>query len=340
MNKGATNKIVMAIAAIVLAGLAVLWLIDNRIIDIGYGGPSGSGQNFITIGTGGVTGVYYPAGGAICRLVNKGRDSHGYRCAVESTAGSIYNLNAIRNGDMEFGIVQSDWQYYAWNGTASFKQAGPFAELRSVFSIHSEGFTVVARRDSDIKTFQDLKGKRVNVGNPGSGQRATMDVVLDAFGWTMKDFASVGEFKPAEQAQALCDGKVDAVVYMVGHPNGAIQEATSSCDTVIVDVAGPEIDKLLTEHPYYAPTIIPGGLYDGNEQDVRTFGVKATLVTSEAVDDDAVYEVVKAVFENFEEFCNLHPAFTYLDPKRLPTEGNSAPLHAGAERYFKEKGLL
>jgi TRAP transporter TAXI family solute receptor len=335
------NKIALGIAAVLLAALSVVWMIDSRVFDgSSDNGTSGSGQNFITIGTGGVTGVYYPAGGAICRLVNKGRDSHGFRCAVESTAGSLYNLNAIRNGDMELGIVQSDWQYQAYNGTGSFKQTGPYPDLRSVFSIHSEAFTVVARRDSGIETFEDLKGKRVNVGAAGSGQRATTEVVLDAYGWTLKDFSAATEFKPAEQAQALCDGKVDAIIYIVGHPNGAIQEATTTCDTVIVDVAGPQIDALIADHPYYAQTVIPGGLYEGNEDDVSTFGVKATLVTSDEVSDDAIYEVVKAVFDNFEEFRNLHPAFTYLDPKRLPTEGNSAPLHEGAERYFKEKGLL
>lgn len=334
-------KIALAIAAAVLAGLAAVWMAGIRVFDKSYsGGTFGSGESAITIGTGGVTGVYYPAGGAICRMVNKSRESHGLRCAVESTGGSVYNLNAIRNGEMELGIVQSDWQYHALNGTANFKQTGPFPELRTVFSIHSEGFTVIVRRNSKIKTLRDLKGKRVNVGSPGSGQRATMEVVMDAFGWTMKDFAAATEFKPAEQTQALCENKVDATIYIVGHPNGAIQEATTACDTVILEVAGPEIDKLLAENSYYALTIIPGGLYDRNSEDIRTFGIKATLVTSEAVSADAIYETVKAVFDNFEEFRNLHPAFTYLDPKQLPMSGNSAPLHPGAARYFKEKGML
>lgn len=334
------NKNVMAIALAAFAGIVALWMIDRGMLDLSPGnGSPGSGQNFVTIGTGGVTGVYYPAGGAICRLVNKGRDNHGIRCAVESTSGSIHNLNAIRNGEMELGIAQSDWQFHAFKGTGAFKQAGAFEDLRSVFSIHSEAFTVIARRGSGIKSFQDLKGKRVSVGNPGSGQRATMEVVLDAFGWTMKDFAASAEFKPAEQAQALCGNKVDAVVYIVGHPNGAIQEATTACDTVIVDVSGPPVDKLLADYSYYAAAIIPGGMYDGNAEDIRTFGVKATLVASAQVADDTIYEIVKAVFDNFEEFRNLHPAFTYLDPKLLPTDGNTAPLHPGAERYFQEKGL-
>ncbi len=335
------NKVAVTIAAVVLAGLAVFWMIDSDVLDRAQnGGSSGSGQNFVTIGTGGVTGVYYPAGGAICRLVNKSRESHGLRCGVESTSGSIHNLNAIRNDEMELGIAQSDWQFHAFNGTGAFKQVGPFEDLRSVFSIHSEPFTVIARRDSGIKTFQDLKGKRVNVGAQGSGQRATTEVVLEAMGWTMKDFAAASEFKPAEQARALCDNKVDATIYVVGHPNGAIQEATTTCDTVIVDVAGPKIDALLADHTYYAPATIPGGLYDGNGDDVSTFGVKATLVVSAKVSEKTIYAMVKAVFDNFDEFRNLHPAFTYLDPKRLPLEGNSAPLHPGAERYFREKGLM
>jgi TRAP transporter TAXI family solute receptor len=335
------NRTVLTIAALVLAGIAATWMVNSGMLEgPGGDGTTGSGQSFITIGTGGVTGVYYPAGGAICRLVNKGRETHGLRCGVESTAGSIYNLNALRTGEMEFGIAQSDWQFHAYGGTDAFKQVGPFDTLRSVFSIHNESFTVVARRDSDIKTFEDLKGKRVNVGAPGSGQRATVEIVLGAFGWSLKDFAAATEFKPSEQTEALCDKKVDATIYIVGHPNGAIQEATTACDTVIVDVAGPAIDKLLAEHAYYAPAVIPGGMYEGNTEDVRSFGVKATLVTTEDVSDETVYQVVKAVFDNFDEFRNLHPAFTYLDPKKLPTEGNSAPLHDGAERYFREKDLM
>ena len=334
-------KVALAIAALVIAGLATVWIAGIRVLEGTLSaGSFGAGQNTFTIGTGPVTGVYYPAGGAICRLVNKARDNHGVRCVAESTAGSVFNLNAIRNSEMELGVVQSDWQFHALNGSASFKPAGPFPELRSLFSIHSEGFTVLVRRNAKIKTMKDLKGKRVNIGSPGSGLRATMEVVMEAYGWTTKDFSAATEFKPVDQMQALCNNKVDATIYVVGHPNGAIQEATVACDTMILEVAGPEIDKLIAENSFYAPTVIPGGLYDRNADDIRTFGVKATLVSSAAMSADVVYEIVKAVFDNFEEFRNQHPAFTYLDPKQLPLSGNSAPLHPGAERYFQEKGML
>ncbi|HSR55097.1 MAG TPA: TAXI family TRAP transporter solute-binding subunit [Alphaproteobacteria bacterium] len=297
-------------------------------------------QSFITIGTGGVTGVYYPTGGAICRLVNKTKESHGVRCTVESTGGSVYNINTIRAGELDMGIAQSDWQYHAYRGTSKFAQAGPFQELRSVFSVHPESFTVVARRDAGITALDDLKGKRVNIGNPGSGQRATMEVVMRALGWTTKTFALASELKPAEQSQALCDNKVDAIVYVVGHPNGSIQEATTACDTVLVPVTGPAIDKLVSDAPYYAKATIPGGMYKGNPEGVETFGVKATFVSSTRTSADVVYQVVKAVFDDFAAFKKLHPAFGHLDPKRLVKDGNSAPLHEGAERYFKEKGML
>ena len=195
---------------------------------------SASAQSFITIGTGGVTGVYYPTGGAICRLVNKSRKEHGIRCSVESTGGSVYNLNTIRAGELDMGVAQSDWQYHAYNGTSKFKDAGPNKDLRAVFSVHAEPFTVVARKDSGIKNFDDLKGKRVNIGNPGSGQRGTMEVLMAAKGWTRDDFALVSELKSAEQSKALCDNKIDAMVFTVGHPSGSIKEATTSCDTVLV----------------------------------------------------------------------------------------------------------
>jgi hypothetical protein len=297
-------------------------------------------QSFITIGTGGVTGVYYPTGGAICRLVNKDRKEHGIRCSVESTGGSIYNLNTIRSGELDMGVVQSDWQHHAFNGTSQFEEAGPNKELRAVFSVHPEPFTVVARADSGIKTFTDLKGKRVNIGNPGSGQRGTMEVLMATLGWTKSDFSLASELKSAEQSKALCDNKIDAMVFTVGHPSGSIKEATTTCDTVLVSVTGPEVEKLVSENAYYRMATIPGGMYRGNDEDVQTFGVGATFVSSTNAPADTVYQVVKAVFENFDDFRKLHPAFDVLKKEEMVKDGLSAPLHDGAMKYYKEAGLM
>lgn len=295
---------------------------------------------FVTVGTGGVTGVYYPTGGAICRLVNKDRREHGIRCSVESTGGSLFNINSIRQGELEMGVAQSDWQFHAYEGTSKFAETGAFSDLRSVFSLHPEPFTVVARADAGISSFEDLKGKRVNIGNPGSGQRATMEVLMDALGWRTRDFALASELKSSEQSMALCDNKIDAIVFTVGHPSGSIQEATTTCDTVLVNVTGEAVTKLIEENSFYGPATIPGGMYNGNPDDVQTFGVAATFVTSAKVDDEIVYRVVKAVFENFDEFKRLHPAFAVLTKEGMVRNALSAPLHAGAVRYYTEAGLM
>ena len=296
-------------------------------------------EKFITIGTGGQTGVYYVVGQSICRLVNRGTADHGLKCTAPSTGGSIANINAIKAGDQDMGVAQSDWQYHAYNGTSEFEGDG-FEDLRAVFSVHGEPFTVVARKDAEIANFDDLKGKRVNVGNPGSGQLATMEVVLDAKGWSMDDFSLASQLKPAEQSAALGDNKVDAIIYTVGHPNGSIEEATTTIDANIVAVDGEAIDALVSENDYYAKSTIPGGMYTGNDEDVDTFGVKATFVTSAAVDDETIYQVVKAVFDNFDRFKRLHPAFENLVAEEMITEGLSAPLHPGAEKYYAEQGWM
>lgn len=297
-------------------------------------------NTFVTIGTGGVTGVYYPTGGAICRLVNRGRKDHGIRCSVESTGGSVYNINTIRAGELDFGVAQSDWQYHAYNGSSKFKDKGAFKELRAVFSVHPEPFTVVARKDSGIKSFDDLKGKRVNIGNPGSGQRGTMEVLMAAKGWKNSDFKLASELKASEQSQALCDNKIDAMVYTVGHPSGSISEATTSCDTVLVNVAGAAVDKLVADNSFYRTATIPGGMYRGNDADTSTFGVGATFVSSTKVPEAVVYNLVKSVFENFDRFKKLHPAFGVLKPAQMIKDGLSAPLHPGAAKYYKEKGWM
>lgn len=300
---------------------------------------SAAQERFITIGTGGQTGVYFVVGQSICRLVNRGTAEHNLKCTAPSTGGSIANINAIKAGDMDMGVAQSDWQFHAYNGSSQFEGDG-FDKLRAVFSVHGEPFTVVARADSGISNFDDLFGKRVNVGNPGSGQRATMEVVLNAMGKSEDDFALASELKPAEQSAALGDNKVDAIIYTVGHPNGSIQEATSTVDAKLVNVAGDAIDTLVNDNPYYAKATIPGGLYKGNDEDTQTFGVKATFVTSSDVADDVVYTVVKAVFDNFDRFKGLHPAFANLKEEEMIADGLSAPLHPGAEQYYRERGWI
>lgn len=302
--------------------------------------PAVAQQKFITIGTGGVTGVYYAAGGAICRLVNKDRAKNGIRCSVESTGGSVFNVNTIKAGELDFGFTQSDVQYNALKGVAQFKDAGPYNDLRAVFSVHPEPFTVVARKEANIKTFADFKGKRFNVGNPGSGTRASMEELLGAMGWKLSDFGLASELKADEHGPALCDGKIDGFFYGVGHPSANIQDPTTTCGAQLVSLTGPAVDKLLAEKPYYAKATIPGGMYPNNPNPTQTYGVLATVVTSTKVPADTVYAVVKSVFENFGEFKKLHPALANLDSESMVKNGLSAPLHEGAQRYYREKGWI
>ena len=301
--------------------------------------PAVAQQKFMTIGTGGVTGVYYAAGGAICRLVNKDRAKHGIRCSVESTGGSVFNINTIKAGELDLGFAQSDVHFNAAKGLNQFKD-GAMADLRAVFSVHPEPFTVVARKEANIKSFADFKGKRFNVGNPGSGTRSSMEELLGAMGWKLGDFGLAAELKADEHGPALCDGKIDGFFYAVGHPSANIQDPTTSCGAKLVSLTGPAVDKLVAEKPYYAKATIPGGLYPNNPDATTTFGVLATVVASSKTPPDTVYQVVKAVFDNFDEFKKLHPALANLKPENMVKDGISAPLHEGAARYYREKGWI
>ncbi|MBT8428845.1 MAG: TAXI family TRAP transporter solute-binding subunit [Gammaproteobacteria bacterium] len=301
---------------------------------------SAMGAAEITIGTGSSEGIYYQAGRAMCRLVNATTDDHGIICAPKTSEGSISNLEQIRDGGLEIGLAQSDWQFHAYKGSSKFGAAGPDTNLRSLFALHGEPFTVVARADSGIRTFDDLRGKRVNLGNPGSGQHATMDVVMAAKGWDKSVFSLANELPASQQAMALCQNRIQAMIYTVGHPNPSVAHAASACNSRIVEVRGPEIDRLVDDNPFYAYTEVPGGLYAGNPEAVTTFGVKATVVVSSTLDTDTVYQVVKAVFDQFERLRAMHPAFANLDPAKMLSEGLTAPLHEGARRYYIERGWI
>lgn len=314
---------------------SLLWPLVCIVLSL----PTIAKNQYLTIGTGGVTGVYYPTGGAICHLANQIKEAN-YHCEIKSTPGSIYNIEGIRSGELTIAVLQSDWQYHAYEGTGRYKAMGAYPELRSLFSVHAEPFTVLARADSDINRFEDLKGKRVNIGAPRSGQRATMEVLLDLYQWNKTDFKAVLELTPSEQAKALCDDKVDAIIYVVGHPNSSIKEASGACQTKLVNVASDKINKLTAETSYYQKTVIPGGMYRGSDYDTFTFGVGAVITTTSSLPEDVAYQLVKSIFENHAEFIELHPAFRQLKPKTMVINSITAPLHKGALRYYKEAGLL
>lgn len=218
-------------------------------------------QRFITIGTGGVTGVYYPTGGAICRLVNKKRKENGILCSVESTGGSVYNTRTIREGELDFGVVQSDVQAAAITGTGKFADDGAYPELRAIFSVHPEPLHVMARADAGISSVADFKGKRVNIGNPGSGTRVLAETLMAAAGVSAADFALAAELKSSEQSAALCDGKIDATIWAAGLPNGSSMEATSTCEVKILDLTTSGTADILAANSAYAAANIPGGMY-------------------------------------------------------------------------------
>jgi len=299
-------------------------------------------QTFVTIGTGGVTGVYYPVGGAIARLVNAKKAQYNIKATVESTGGSVYNINSVLSGDLEFGIAQADLTYQAYHGQGAWKDKGAQKKLAVVFGLHNEFVTLVASANSGINGIPDLKGKRVNLGGVGSGQLENSRDLLKAFGLKESDLKAE-YIKPVESAGLIQDERLDAFFYTVGHPNGSVSEATSGRIKVkIVPITGTPVEKLINELPYYSKGYIPVSLYPNaaNAKDgkVPSIGIQALLVTSTDVPADVVYAITKEVVENIQEFKKLHPALGGLDIEDM-VNVNVAPLHPGALKYFKEKGL-
>lgn len=331
------RRVVRFVLFVLFAGLAA-------------GGGARGGERIVVVGTAPVAGVYYPAGGALCRVVNQARRDHGLRCLVESTAGSEDNLRRLRAGDLDFALLQSDWQYYAGQGaTGARSTGGEDAEgeatggevdvaLRAVLSLHAQPFTLLASPESDIATLEDLKGKRVNLGPAGSAQRTAGEALVEALGWNEADFAEVGQIDAGAQVEALCGGRIDAFLMQISHPNGLIGAATDRCRARLVPVEGDAVDLLLATWPFYSRAVIAGGTYLANSRPIQTFGLRATLVTSEKTPEETVYRIVRSLFEQLNFFRAQHPALAQLEPSGMVSRGNSLALHEGALRYYRERG--
>jgi TRAP transporter TAXI family solute receptor len=298
-------------------------------------------SQFVTIGTGGVTGVYYPTGGAICRMANKDRKETGIRCSVESTGGSVYNVNTINSGELDFGIAQSDVVYQAYNGEGKFKGKA-IKNLRTIMTIHAEPLTFIVAKKSGIKSLSDMKDKRINIGNAGSGQRNTVEMLFENSDLSKSMLKTAQELKASETSRALKDDKIDGYFYVVGHPNSNIKEAANATKIDIINITADNFksfDKIMKKYPYYGIGVIPDGTYRGVKGDRKTFGVKATLVTSAKTSDKAVTAILDAIYKNFEKFTQLHPAYKGLT-KEATLQGLGAPLHKAAKAYFEKNGLL
>ena len=293
---------------------------------------------FVSVGTGAMSGLYYPVGRALCDLVNRGRRDHGVRCSAESTIGSVFNVDGLRAGELDLALVQSDVQYAAYEGRGRW-QGAPYADLRSVLSLYPELVTILARRDAQVGDVEDLKGKRVDIGRAGSGAQATWEAIEAALGWTRADLKLAAELKPDSASSALCANEVDASVQLVGHPSAWLAQRLDQCDLALVSVAGPVIAELVAGRPYFRPGEIPAGIYGANAA-TPTFGVSATLVTSTNL-PEAVGLRDRQVDHRRRRPAPQPPSRPCAArPREMVRAGLTAPLHPGAERAYRELGLI
>ncbi|MEM7226028.1 MAG: TAXI family TRAP transporter solute-binding subunit [Pseudomonadota bacterium] len=322
---------------------ALTTLLAASAVALSVGAVGAAEKKYVNIGTAGIGGGYYPTGGFICNVLNKSRKKYGHkiRCTVESTGGSVANLRSIQAGEMDVAIAQSDWQFHSWNGTNKFQEDGKNEDLRFLFSLHADTVHVVANADVEGHEFKDLGDKIVNIGNVGSGTEATVITALKQYDATPESyFKQATRLTSREQAQALCDGKIDAYIYPTGITAATVTEATNTCDTKIMDWDDTPIKALVDETPYYGYVTIPGGTYKGQPDDVSTWGLVATVVASADADEEVIYYLTKSVFDNYEDFKKQSTLYVGITREASVTNGKTAPLHPGAERYFKEVGLI
>lgn len=297
---------------------------------------SNLGVDYTIIGGGRVSGLYFPAAGALCELFN--RESATTRCYVESNSDSFANLRALRAGAIDFAIVQSDWVRQAALGIGPFREEGADEDLRTIFSMHGEALTILATQVSGIRSSVGLADMRVNVGPSGSYQRLLTDWLLQAQNNDHDDLAKVLELPESEQMAALCDGSVDAITLVAAHPSSRVAEIASRCAAGVIPVDPRAIEVLLKGRSDLSPITIPSGYYANSPAAIASFGLRAVLVTNERIEAAVVDYLVRSVFGNLDALRAQHPVFAALDAETMASQRNGAPLHSGAFKLFKERG--
>jgi TRAP transporter TAXI family solute receptor len=283
--------------------------------------------------------IYYDAAKSICRFVNRDSEKNLLKCRPESSPGSIFNLQLLRQAEADFAIVQSDWQKHSYNGTGPFEAQGSYNGLRYVMALHDEAFTILARRDSNVDSFANLTKGRVNLGEPGSGARATMDLVMQVKGWDTKSFLNTFEISTDRVIDALCSGEIDALATVIGHPHTIVEEAIARCDAKIISVDDDDIRAFVKAQPEYLMVEIPAKTYKGHYKPITSFGVKALLLTAAEVNEETVYNVTKSVVDNLADFQSLHQAYENITMSSAAHAGRIAPMHKGARRCFEDAGV-
>ncbi len=324
-----------------MARLAMAFVI--AILAAGAGSSNRAGAADLIIGAGDESPLHFNVGRALCRAISKSMQDTS--CQVERIVGGdaaepLAVLGHLRDGTIDIGVTQSDWLYHAYtaSGPVEFMDVH-FESLRILMLLQSEPFTVVARRDAGISKIADLAGKRVNIGVPGSDQRVVMQQVMTAMGWSRDSFTLADELTGHEQSLALCHNRIQAMVVIVAHPDAALAKTMALCNAELIEITGPEITKLIADKPYFSVTEIPAGTYENQTAAVKTFGVRVVAVVSEDMSDTTAYDIVEAVFGNFDSFKRLHPALRNLRPQDMKSNGGVVPMHPGALRKFSELGM-
>ena len=306
----------------------------------------------IYIGAGNLWGQYLRVANAACGIVNEQTATNGLECYSIDNNGTADTLRDLRtgknsDGQLNFGMVQSRSLAQASAAKDADENASAIEDLRALFTLHEEPLTVVARADAGIKSIRDLEGKRVNLGLPGTAPREAFEELTAALGWDASTF-TVSETPGHDQPGQLCDNAFDVAIYLDGTPIKAVTNTAYACDVVLVTIEGPEVDKLVEEMVYLEKMTIPAETYVNVSASAETIGVIATMISSTAVNEETVYEFVKAVFGNFDSFKEQldvgggrsDEAWGRLKKEIMIKEGLVIPLHAGAEKYFKEQGLM